>query len=31
LLSAPKLPQFRGAAAKTGVPPEGNILLFNNL
>ena len=28
LLSAPKLPQFKGAAAKTGVPPEGNILLF---
>ena len=27
LLSAPKLPQFKGAAAKTGVPPEGNILL----
>ena len=34
-LSAQKLPQFKGAAAKTGVPPEGNILLFklkvNNL
>ena len=28
LLSAPKLPQFKGAAAKTGVPPEGNILLY---
>ena len=28
LLSAPKLSQFKGAAAKTGVPPEGNILLF---
>ena len=28
LLSAPKLSQFKGAAAKTGVPPEGNILLY---
>ena len=31
LLSAPKLPQFKGAAAKTGVPPEGNILLYLRL
>ena len=26
--SAPKMLQFKGAAAKTGVSPEGNILLF---
>ena len=26
--SAPKLLQFKGAAAKTGVHPEGYIILF---
>ena len=28
LPSAPKLLQFKGAAAKTGVPPEGHIILL---
>ena len=28
LPSAPKLLQFKGAAAKTGVPPEGYIILY---
>ena len=30
LLSVPKLPQFKGAAAKTGVPPDGEHYLVGS-